>query len=1080
MPFDSPHRDRTKDEALSFGAALAEELIEIQKLRKKRKQDIGALPDEIAGMAERRGDKGPCVPDPVQAASESQKVFDAASAMDLVGLSFSGGGIRSATFNLGILQGLADLGLLRKFDYLSTVSGGGYIGSWLEAWILRAGRTEKSGGTKKAEEGETEYECLPEAGIDLVERELKSKRVLRLGKSMGAGSEKVHIHTEPPPVRFLREYSNYLTPRVGFLGADTWTMVAILVRNLLLNQVVLTLFLFSLLLLPYIAGYVTKFLRDQQCVNLEYLAPTIVFVLLMLSLTLGARNLEGLLDCKKRSSRKGSWFPQGQGWIVGTIVAPIFLAAWILTGWLWNHVNSWDNTDHICSWILGGIIGLGVPWIVSCFSAPKQALREGSDWELRHRRLIWGLSALVMGALAGLLMFLAFHEVIAPVSRSWPGQVWHELGLCVPLTMLVFLGAAAIQLGLMGRTFFDPYREWWARLAGLIFILTIMWAAGFALAILAPLGLMWLRVWVTAAGLGWVATTAAGVFGAKNSKTGDMESNSWKDIALSVTPYVFIAGLVSILSLCLELILARLNWVCLSASYPEAWVNFLGENKVVEKVAGWVLNLTGTVALPALTLTGSAIQSPSSADHSYVAAHWNILEVVTNSGLFPLCALTFLACLFMAWRVDLNEFSMNLFYRNRLVRCYLGATHVDRDPNPFTGFDCGDDIYLEDLRDRSFYSGPFPIFNATLNLVSTRDLAWQERKAESFPMTPLRCGFDTWFERVNLSHDFPTGDRGQPTRRDDLQNPSGLDEFAYRATEHYAYEDGGFLVGTAVSISGAALSPNMGYHSVPSLAMLMTFFNVRLGFWAGNPRNDDTWQRPGPIFGLWRLLAELFGLTDDNSRYVYLSDGGHFENLGVYELVKRRTKFIIACDAGADPDYALDDLGSAIRKCREDIGVEIELVTDPVLPSNESKDGGKGKKRTKWHCVVGKIHYGDVDPGAEDGTFVYVKSSLTGDEPADVLNYQTCHQDFPNETTADQWFTESQFESYRRLGQHIVGEMFAGVAGGKLEQEYGVRGLFLGLEQKWGEQKARESSKESDEGIAHERTRKITLEEDSK
>jgi hypothetical protein len=433
----------------------------------------------------------------------------------------------------------------------------------------------------------------------------------------------------------------------------------------------------------------------------------------------------------------------------------------------------------------------------------------------------------------------------------------------------------------------------------------------------------------------------------------------------------------------------------------------------------------------------------------------------------------------MAWRVDLNEFSMNLFYRNRLVRCYLGATHNDRDPNPFTGFDCGDDLYLEELRADSCYSGPFPIFNATLNLVSTRDLAWQERKAESFPMTPLRCGYDTWFERVNLSRDFPAGDDRRPSRRDDMDAPDDLDEFAYRKTECYAYKDRGFLVGTVVSISGAALSPNMGFHSVPSLAMLMTFFNVRLGFWAGNPRNDDTWQRPGPKVGLWRLLGELFGLTDDNAKYVYLSDGGHFENLGVYELVKRRTKFIIACDAGADPDYALGDLGSAIRKCREDIGVEIELVTGPVVPVDDGKNCDKTKKHTKWHCVVGKIHYEDVDPHAEPGTFVYVKASLTGDEPADVLNYQTCHKDFPHETTADQWFTESQFESYRRLGQHIVGSMFDGVAGGKLEQDYGVRGLFLGLEDKWGEQKAKESSRESVEEVERKSHRAIRLEDQS-
>ncbi len=284
---------------------------------------------------------------PVFAAEESQKVFDAASGMDLVGVSFSGGGIRSATFNLGILQGLADLGLLRKFDYLSTVSGGGYIGSWLQAWILRAGRTETIATDPASGEETTVLKPKAKPGIEFVEQELKSRRVSRLGQSTGAGSEKEHIHTEPPPVRFLREYSNYLTPRLGILGADTWTMISILLRNLLLNQLVLTLFLFSLLLLPYIAGYLTKAVLYQRCANLEYLAPVSAFVLIMLSLSFGAMNLEGLLDCKKKHERNDSWFPQSQGWILVSIVVPIFLAAWIITGWLWNHVDRWDNTQHI-------------------------------------------------------------------------------------------------------------------------------------------------------------------------------------------------------------------------------------------------------------------------------------------------------------------------------------------------------------------------------------------------------------------------------------------------------------------------------------------------------------------------------------------------------------------------------------------------------------------------------------------------------------------------------------------------------------------------------------------------------------
>jgi hypothetical protein len=138
----------------------------------------------------------------------------------------------------------------------------------------------------------------------------------------------------------------------------------------------------------------------------------------------------------------------------------------------------------------------------------------------------------------------------------------------------------------------------------------------------------------------------------------------------------------------------------------------------------------------------------------------------------------------------------------------------------------------------------------------------------------------------------------------------------------------------------------------------------------------------------------------------------------------------VACDAGADPDYAFDDLGNAIRKCREDIGVEIEVDTTTLIPKRSGANGDK--KLTAQHCVLGTIHYDmadpvdPADPTGGKGVFVYIKASLTGNEPADVLNYQTCHATFPHQSTVDQWFSESQFESYRRLGQHIVETLFAG------------------------------------------------------
>ena len=114
------------------------------------------------------------------------------------------------------------------------------------------------------------------------------------------------------------------------------------------------------------------------------------------------------------------------------------------------------------------------------------------------------------------------------------------------------------------------------------------------------------------------------------------------------------------------------------------------------------------------------------------------------------------------------------------------------------------------------------------------------------------------------------------------------------------------------------------------------------------------------------------------------------------------------------------DLGSLVRKCREDFGVRIEIDVSPLLKK-------EGTPHSRWHCAVGRIHYEDVDAQANPGTLFYIKPSLTGDEPSDVRNYVVDHPTFPHESTADQFFSESQFESYRALGEHIAVNVFRDV-----------------------------------------------------
>ena len=162
-------------------------------------------------------------------------------------------------------------------------------------------------------------------------------------------------------------------------------------------------------------------------------------------------------------------------------------------------------------------------------------------------------------------------------------------------------------------------------------------------------------------------------------------------------------------------------------------------------------------------------------------------------------------------------------------------------------------------------------------------------------------------------------------------------------------------------------------------------------------------------------MRELLGRSNDRSRNVYVSDGGHFENLGLYELVRRRCRVIVLCDASEDAHYQYDDLSNAIQRCRVDFGVNIRFE-----PCAAPRRRGQSDDGHAWSHGRATIEY----PDGLAGVLIYLKPSLSGidDEISeDVRFYAGRHPDFPHETTADQWFDENQFESYRRLGFTIGG-----------------------------------------------------------
>lgn len=841
---------------------------------------------------------------------ERASIPNAEGALDstraLSGLAFSGGGIRSATFNLGIIQALSELKLLRQFDYLSTISGGGYIGGWLTAFIHRCA----NGDVKQAEE--TLHTGGREAGV----------------------------------LRFLRSYSNYLTPRLGLISPDTLTAIATYVRNLYLNLSLLLLYLAVILIVPRILVWGARWLAgwEGEAATAAGRMEPLLFIavtLLFLAMIFVGLNIGGSI--KKHTTPP---FFMRQGWVVSLVVLPILFSAWLLGYGLYvgssalATISTWD-------WIFAAIGVYFVPWSLGWLFGRWYSREDPDQVTFSFGGVLcMVLCALAAAALGGLLLAVFAYWADWLHQFGYTGS-WVISALGAALMLKFYSLTVIAHIGTMGRDFSHETREWWSRLGGWVLLFALAWTVVFTIVFVAPAFFKWAQLWLLSSGAGiWSLATAAGVILGRNPLTGLLHKKSWRDRVASITPYIFIIGLLGLMAWGLQEILLR--FFC-SMCAAESYVRGSSFGAVLLKEA-------------------------------------QFFKAVPIETLLLVAGACFLVATLLAKRVDVNLFSIYYFYRQRLTRCYLGASRCEsRSPHPFTGFDPQDDLSLSDLcrveNGQVVCQRPYPILSTAMNMVHGKQLAWQERRASCFAFTPLFCGYDFYL----------------PDEKGELIS-------YYRPTDKYL--DGAKL-GTAIAVSGAAASPNMGYHSSPPLTFLMTVFNVRLGHWTGNPSHKDAWSRQSPPSGSKYLLKELLGLTDYDSPYVYLSDGGHFENLGVYELVRRRCMTILAIDAGADAFNNFDDLGNVIRKCYADFGVVIEMHVEDLKHDAQSQ--------VKSYYAMGDIIY----PDGQRGTLLYIKPGLKGDETADLLNYARTHAGFPHEPTNDQWYDESQFESYRKLGHWI-------------------------------------------------------------
>jgi hypothetical protein len=952
-------------------------------------------------------------------ARSQEDSVDRAHDANLLGLALSGGGIRSATFNLGVIQGLAKLRLLHDIDYLSTVSGGGYIGAWLSAWVYR--------------ERDAQGKSAP-SGILAVEERLRASVSERPPENPMAPKE-------PPQVGWLRRFSNYLTPSVGVLSTDTLTGVATYLRNLLLNQTVLVLFGSSLLVLPwFLVAFAQRIDQDWMFWSIAGLA------LVALLVGSGLAGYETLLadraETELSTPSKGD-DSAGQGQDRGPdesrkrywILFACFALVAVLVG---VSITLWpQGVPALC--LLGlGVAGYGIGTLSGIVGAWHRAKEENRPslgiHLLRHG---W---ALVAGAVFGGMLIAWTKLVSGPLDQLASALPAVVVG---PLAVLaVLLLTVTLHLGLVSRGIREAARELWSRHGAHQLRFGIGWLAITGAALFGPLLLMWADGWVTSlGGATWVLTTLGGVVAGASDKTGGRGENRMAKFFAAIAPYVFVAGLLLILSFAVH----ESMWRQLSGE--DGWSKehlCKAEPEPGKALYALMASIDGKKA------EGSVVESPAAPSCDFAWYAKKNAEAFRDDTLIllGLAPFLFLLSLGLSRRVDINVFGFHMFYRNRIERCYLGASNPDRQPHPFTGLDPMDSPRLADLTSSGtpdLAQRPFPIVNTALNITKSRNLAWQERKAASFTFTPMYCGYE-------LEEPDPEARYGRRLRS------------CYQPTGDYLKEVGkkvSFAV--PVAISGAAASPNAGYHTSGATAFLMTVFNVRLGWWLQNPRYGEQWHKPGPKLALFLLLQELAGRTSDESRYVYLSDGGHFENLGVYELVRRRCRYVIACDAGCDPEYSFEDLGNLVRKCQIDLGIDIEIDPRPIRPDSDTG-------RSIFHCAVGRIHYERVDPNGEPGYLLYIKASLTGDEPTDVLQYAGQNPGFPHQTTADQWYSESQFESYRKLGIHQLDAVMSAavdIARARSRQSQpDLEEIFAALSERWYPPSARAQASFSKHGEA--------------
>jgi hypothetical protein len=349
---------------------------------------------------------------------------------------------------------------------------------------------------------------------------------------------------------------------------------------------------------------------------------------------------------------------------------------------------------------------------------------------------------------------------------------------------------------------------------------------------------------------------------------------------------------------------------------------------------------------------------------------------------------------------NLNYVGLHRFYRDRIMEAFMPSFRTVSEDGTFPSPEA-DNLLLNDLWPADGHcpkirNVPYPLINTNVVLVNDSDPQTVIRGGDNFVLSPLFVGSRaTGWER----------------------------------TASYVDKNGSLTLASAMAASGAAINANSAYAGSGLtrdrlISTVMSLLNLRLGLWTGAPTSKKTRYRlftpnhfhPGLSFGLFR-----FGYTKASS-FVELTDGGHFDNIGLYELVRRRTALIVIIDAEADAETSMPALVSIVQRVKEDFGAEINLengLVDCLIP-----EPGSGypmsAKYVKAPYFAAKIHYSAVTEGfaceQKEGLLLYVKAGMIRELDFVAKGYWARNPTFPHQSTIDQFFDPVQFESYRQLG----------------------------------------------------------------